>query len=589
MIDLEERLTRHLRGEADAMVVPAVGARAVVERARRRFARRRAVAALVTVGVVTTSVVAVVHRPTPKDRIEVKVTGSSTPDASGPAVLVPSKLHWQTVADARGLLGARVHRHSGALYAVATAPGQAPVGEQPKTMGYTSADGITWTPHDFGDRWIADLDGSGSRVYAVGTAAATAPIDPKTHVGDAVVLRSDGGAWQTTVLPLDLRSLATKARTLAGRSMVGVSEASVAAGPAGVLVAFNVVADIDLMAILPSGTTLTGPVVYKAAGVELHDAGRTAAAGESSSPSTTEGFGPVVATYTYAQLGIDAGLAAAMQGELRFFFSADGITFIPVDVPHPVDAQYLRATVMATDAGYLTTIQSAGVSGRETFSVYESTDGQAWTKVDLPGGYPQAIGQLGGQLALVGEGPSLVRVGSGGPVTIDLRAISRQAMGTGAYVSSAAIGPTGVAFVGVPMVTPTDSGALEPATTSVGPIGDPAVTVPRRGLTATTVEVVAVRDAVVEATSPTSATTVEVTDTGPVVATTAPIAQAQKLVLFESSDGVHWSATDIGQQVGTPITGASVVATDTSFVVTATLPGTRIDQPATQKVLVATR
>ena len=297
----------------------------------------------------------------------------------------------------------------------------------------------------------------------------------------------------------------------------------------------------------------------------------------------------MVATYTYAQLGIDAGLAAAMQGELRFFFSADGITFIPVDVPHPVDAQYLRATVMATDAGYLTTIQSAGVSGRETFSVYESTDGQAWTKVDLPGGYPQAIGQLGGQLALVGEGPSLVRVGSGGPVTIDLRAISRQAMGTGAYVSSAAIGPTGVAFVGVPMVTPTDSGALEPATTSVGPIGDPAVTVPRRGLTATTVEVVAVRDAVVEATSPTSATTVEVTDTGPVVATTAPIAQAQKLVLFESSDGVHWSATDIGQQVGTPITGASVVATDTSFVVTATLPGTRIDQPATQKVLVATR
>ena len=555
MIDLEERLTRHLRGEADAMVVPAVGARAVVERARRRFARRRAVAAVVTVGVVTTSVVAVAHRPTPKDRIEVKVTGSSTPDASGPAVLVPSALHWRAATSTGTLIGARVHRHDGGLYALSTAPGQAPTDRPPTLSAYSSTDGISWAALDLGDRWIGDIDGRDGHVYAVGTAAATAPVDPKTHTGDAVVLRSDGGAWKTSVLPVDLRAMAKK-------GMLNVYGGSVAAGPRGVLVALNIASSVDVSKFLPPGAMNDRVLTYTSSGIDLFASPApttTCGAQCTSSISMAPENGPVVASYTYAQLGIDSDLAAALRGLPRFFFSADGIAFSPVELPLPAAAGFAQMTASADDGGYLVTMATPH-NGEMSLTLLSSVDGLNWTTVETMGNKGiAAIGLLGGQQAAIAgiEAPSLVRFGGpSGTTSTDLGPIVREAVGGDSFVSSATFGPTGAAFVAVPMSSP------------------------QPGVATTTT---------VKTSSVTSATTVEVTDTGPAVPTTALFAQVQKLVLFESPDGVHWSATDIGQQVGTPIVGASVVATDMSFVVTATLPGTRLDQPAAQKVLVATR
>jgi hypothetical protein len=531
--DFDERLARHLRGEAGRIAPPPGTVRAVVDAARNRYRRRRAVAAVATVGAVSAGTLAAVHRPAARDQVRVKVdAGTST---SGTPTLVPSTMHWQKTATPASLLGATVHSHGGApLYAVATAPGQAPTDGSMKQSGYTSSDGVTWTPIDLGDRMVTDLDGYGGKVYAVGTAAATAPIDPKTKVGDAVLLWREGTNWQTSVLPIDLRALAAKGLQIGGTDM------SVAAGPAGVVVAVNVFAGLDLSKRLPASIA-TDPYYFTSTGVEVHSmTGDSAAsarprAAKADTVTTVSGPGPVIATYTYEQLGIDPTLAPFLLGVGTAFYSADGQHFEAVPIPVANGPLHTTVKAVPTVDGFALVTTSADAAGVERTTVSTSTDGRTWSASDTSSGYPLTVGTFDGRLAVVaGDGPQVSLVSASGVERHDLASIAREAVGGPPQMLGAAVGPTGIGVLVM------NTGAIEGR-------GDvPTSSVPGWRL-----------------------------DLAP--------------KLLESPDGVHWSVTPLSQLTSAAIGGATVIATDNAFVVTITEQPTASDKPATQQVFVGTR
>jgi hypothetical protein len=160
--------------------------------------------------------------------------GMVGPGSGGPGMLplpaLPkSSLKWQRVDSSLSIsagFGRGVRNDDGTFLAVSTEPGQTQpdptTGGFPATI-YTSADGISWklraSPTDI---TIADAMSSDGSLYAVGTSAGSAPAGASgvSTLGNLVVAESKaGGAWASTVLPLDLRTPLSKGAQLQGSTM----------------------------------------------------------------------------------------------------------------------------------------------------------------------------------------------------------------------------------------------------------------------------------------------------------------------------------------------------------------------------------
>jgi hypothetical protein len=463
MTKFEQDISRELQAAASRIGVPPGEPGTVMRAGRVRQRRHHAAvagAAFVTGAALVTGVLAAKTHDPARTKVEFgsDPTGSSLPAA-------PEKLTWRTAPATNGFdFVTAMSAGSGALYAVSTAPGIVTSGNA-RPFLYRSGDGANWTPLPGAGAAasVADVAASGNSLYTVGTGTATAAV------GGAVTVSASGDAGSSfshVELPLDL-SVKNPAVT------VQSVQPKIAAGPGGVVVAVAASfllnpAEVDPSAgsatawtTSPAGVELLGPENQSACGpgqaLQPQKFGPAAGAFSpvTTPPSATASpavrsvtcFGsddrpvrtipaadayPVAATLSWAQLGMSAQAAAAMQGQPFVFFSADGSHFREVASPALLD----YGMALAAGPSGFALVTEAGVS--------ESPDGQSWS-APLP--YPDSVettygaGFVNGNLVVIAGGQS-------SQAALDLVDGTWQTTPLPATPFSVAFGPLGVAAVG---------------------------------------------------------------------------------------------------------------------------------------------
>ncbi len=614
MTELDDRLSQHLQSAAAGLRVAEAGAETVSRQGRRRRVRSRIAVAGVTVSVVVVAAVGAFALVDRDDETIVQV-GSPAGDGVGEGLdstAVESALEWReaapdSAASAIGYVNG-VEGSDGALYAVSTEPGRFDYSEaNPQGPGqalYRSTDGgVNWEPvSSNADLWIADLDASADRIYAVGTAPAQAGTTPTARTGDLVVASStDGGTtWTNALLPLDV---------VPDHSVSGVYGAQVVVGPAGVVTAVPTTVQRDMEALVPGvdlrwgwQPTDTGLAVYGEP--EDFDASSRldwcpqewVLEGPSDEPNGTGGYfrcvhpetddasfefgaglviGSIVAAeYTWADLGLES-YADLVSTTVQMFFSADGSTFEAVAIPAGVGING-SIELVTTETGFLAAVNSYATpeSTVADSALLRSGDGRSWTATAPPasgGGYPAAFGVIGDRIVWVSTdfaGRSVIESTADGTTwdAIELSSdiaglIESQLESTSiqVWIERAAVGSGGAAVV-LSVVETTQEGAS--ATTIVPQDSSDLVVTGPAG------QQLPVAPPIIEATIPT------VVDGPPVPSTTdTTVAFAAgyappgiRRIVLHSVDGVSWSVTPMEDITDTPIlqvnslfvTGASV-------------------------------
>jgi hypothetical protein len=308
---------------------------------------------------------------------------------------------------------------------------------------WRSDDGIHWQLA--GDATFKQPDvqafGLGSRdgrLFAFGTAAATAPI-PKGGGGDVVVDVSDdqGASWRHIVLPVDLRGLSTmdgvQSAGFNGSLTVGADAVVAIAAPypnfsQATYQRFNGGFAIGRDGLTPisypscSGrdtvtpTTMSGvvvpPTVIGTVPVDTEPGPTTtivapaptvAADSTGCTVDTTPQTGSVV---PWSELGIDP-LAVDAMFTPRVFVSTDGDNFEEGVFPAPPDGYQPGSMpqLFATDNGFVGVTQFYDALGQQSASkLYSSTDGLNWTETDTPLGQINSLQALSdGTLVAFGQ------------------------------------------------------------------------------------------------------------------------------------------------------------------------------------------
>ena len=443
----------------------------VKARARARDRRRRrGVAVLTSVSLLAGAGVVVLRNGEAGDEgSPVAVVGASALRGEVP-------MRWEEIDPASGLGMARDVGFDGDLsapvYALSTAPGAADVGKtRPSRVVWRSDDGVEWTPSSTlgSDLYLSDLASTGSRVFAVGTAPATAVAGRK--ISPPVLGWSDDGARTWTRADVDL-SIATIA---SGSSSVMIAGSDVATGPKGTLALITVASTLDVPSRLPVGVTAPHGWALTADGVDVlgpvpeqpcpdgMTAEKGVPGGDPSPPAERQDLPcfrdgefvrlvpaqevqGVTASYPWAALGVSGDLLRAVRRQPFAFFAPAGSTdFTRLELPamEPVVDVLVQARPDGYDVAAMTF--DSGVTVLET-------DGTTWTSAPVPGGlqWVQAIGRLDGRVAMIGfagSGSAIVRAdGQGGWQTTDLTSAvdpSVTADGGRAYVTAAGIGPLG--------------------------------------------------------------------------------------------------------------------------------------------------
>ncbi len=179
--------------------------------------------------------------------------------------------------------------------------------------------------------------------------------------------------------------------------------------------------------------------------------------------------GPVVQSFTWDELGVDAGLQSLMAGEPHLYLAADGVTFEEVAIELPADARVSQLTPVATPDGFALlanleplTFDTKADYADPTLAVFSSADGRAWAPHpagDLSG-WVRSAGVVGDTLAVVFDATSgdvsafasttqvaTSTAGSAWAITSPSDLVEPGSGGL--YVSEVAVGPIGlVALVG---------------------------------------------------------------------------------------------------------------------------------------------
>ncbi len=449
----EQHLAEELKRQARSLDVGDTSVATVVRRGQRRGERHKVVVGVAVVVALSGTVIGSIQllsRPV-EHRIKASTdsepdegavpTGTSVPSASPDDELTPvnrvdSNLVWNAVEPgSTEALGSSFWNTVGIssrppYLAWSSSPGK---GQDFVPTLYRSDDGIHWTPAggesftqpQVSARGLGMRDG---RMFAFGTAAATAPIE-NGGGGDVVVDVSDdlGASWRNIILPIDLRGLASSS----GVASVGF-QGGMAASDAGVVAVGVPELVFDPAVYGPSGgivptrdgaVRMSYPTCAEVSQPKVSIQGGYSNAPAASTPSDTSPSDarPGVATTTilvnspdttpgcandttpqqsdiipWADLGVDPAVVAAMF-TARVFISTDGEHFSEGSFPALPDGyQPGQFTVAATANGYAATVQlySPTSGGGVAAKLYTSTDGLAWTEADMPAGQYDSINFL---------------------------------------------------------------------------------------------------------------------------------------------------------------------------------------------------
>lgn len=319
---------------------------------------------------------------------------------------------------------------------------------------WRSDDGIRWQLA--GDATFTQPEvqayGLGSRngrLFAYGTAAATAPI-PNGGGGDVVVDVSDdqGASWRHIPLPIDLRGLSKMDGvqsvgfngnlTVGARAIVAIaapypnfSQSVVQRFPEGfsisregitsmnfpscsrdgaitptTVVVGGVPPTVPPIGTAPAGTSPLDSTVVATSTTLTGPAGTVAADGTGCTVDTTPQTGSFV---PWSEVGVDPRAVDAMFTP-RVFVSTDGENFEEGTFPPPPDG-YQPGSVpqlFATDNGFVGLAQFYdGLGQRSVTELYSSTDGLTWSATETPLGQVNSLQALpDGTLLAFGQDPS---------------------------------------------------------------------------------------------------------------------------------------------------------------------------------------
>ena len=259
MPDLDRYLYDQLRAHAAGVDVPVGDVDAVMARGRHRRHRRAGASLLAVVAAAGTVTGVVVSNSSSGGSGQLSVgSPTSLPAAAG------TQLSWRVVPARAGLSGVTSLSSSGEIaYAVSTAPGVVPAGNQLAAQLYRTADGLSWTtatgPTGLSTAGVAV---EGNRVYTVGTGPAQAATGASGATTAAVSWTDNGGGtWQSSALPIDLPAPA-------GAVTVNDEALNVAAGPKGVVASVAINTSVDLSK-LKSGVSAKTLWTANANGVEV--------------------------------------------------------------------------------------------------------------------------------------------------------------------------------------------------------------------------------------------------------------------------------------------------------------------------------
>lgn len=452
----DDRLTRHLQQQADALTLAPADAASVMRRGARRRARRRAgvVGGLAVVGVLATT-------------LAVRDAGSDQQlDIAVAPNVAPSSLDWSVVEPTSGLgYGERTAQLAdGSLFGISTAPGPYDPDDPEASLSgalYRSTDGTEWEPLAFpAASRPADLAGAGDTLFGLGTAPS----------GGLVLSTSRDGAdtWSEAELGAEVAQLRA---TYGDRVMVGVPQVA-AADAAHVVAIVTVWTSEDLSRFLPELTYDTHTWTWGPDGVEVFEvafegcdvaaaglppeAGR--AAGEANglecgreAVASDESTGDPVATFTYEELGIVGELRDHVGGRTYVYVSDDGTTFDRVDLPVEAEPGRRIGTVvpLATPDGFRLAVGRFGDGAGSDTTVLRSADGRQWDVTATIPGDLDDLGLLAGRPALSGwtsDGWSVqVEQADGVWTVVDLTSAVATPDGKETWLGDVAFGPLGLA------------------------------------------------------------------------------------------------------------------------------------------------
>jgi hypothetical protein len=464
----DDRISRHLHAQADAIDLPPADPAAAMRRGQRRRTRRRVgLAGAVAVAGVLATTVAV--RDTGGRHQELQLGSASSTSASS--------FEWSVVDPRVGLgydwfSGGVAALADGSVYSISTAPGSHTADGPVAQALYRSTDGAEWDKRSLpSGTKTHDLAGAGETLYGIGTAPS----------GGLVVSASDDGAatWSTAAqLPDDL--LALQARH---PGLVSLSTPRIAARDRShVVVAITASANLDLTKlghpeyatgehltrVGPDGIDVfTVPTSDCSADVDVSAGGGPRTDPAATDPATAEdenrcaaraagtkeaALQTPAASFTFDELGITGELRELVGGKPFVYASDDGTAFERSELVDelPTSTGTRDVQPLATPDGFRLFVSGYSEHGSHAL-VFRSADGHGWA---ADGGFDGGVSGVG----LVGDlpaaavwkdqgGASLELQGAGGWTSVDLAHLLSVPQGTEAYVESVAFGPLGVAAV----------------------------------------------------------------------------------------------------------------------------------------------
>ncbi|HYD09763.1 MAG TPA: hypothetical protein VEA78_06645 [Acidimicrobiales bacterium] len=465
-MDLHDQL-EHL---ADGTDVPAGDLDAVIARGRRRQARgKRIVGGLAAVALGSTAVT-IIATAGEDDGTNIATTGTTATE---------TVFEWEVVEpdSALALFGRPPTVGGGGVYALSTAPGQAPTETVQPLRVWTSDDGVEWRdlepPGEDADLYLSDLEASSSdgRIYAIGTGQGSAArLDgrdiPELRVGSS----DDGETWDTAALDIDVAAVAEHAQHLSWTQReIATSEEGVVLAMVALRAELDVpelVPDAERWAITPDGVDVLGERTTEPDCGDGEHAGRSdegvtgphrvwpdwCSDDTSSREVPPQETHPVERSYTWDELGVEGDLLDAVLARPHVFRSVDGASFDRVDVPIPDGAVSWYALEGGSDGFDLAISQGIGPSSGSTTTLLHSDDGSAWSASPMSSAISWAttMGSVHGQSVVVGSdggNQPVVVLGDGRVVPLAQEIDPELARDRDAWTAASGVGDLGIAVV----------------------------------------------------------------------------------------------------------------------------------------------